>query len=204
MEFSNSRYLKPIIKGFINEKQTRMLVDTGADYTILNVPKYKLKRDDNGGIVKDANGRFIKEKKVLDAEYDKLIRDNYGSFVKNKDGKFVKTTIHGFGDTSSECRLIILKTFSFDKYEFTDSYVLLDENGFANNHDLILGTSCLRNFRLIIDYDERTIEFDPKYDSVLLRYDGIIGDANIIDGGIILPADIYINDYAIDDIPDLK
>jgi len=202
MVFSNSKYLKPIIEGEIGRQTARMLVDTGADYTILNVPKYRICKDENGKPVKDRYGRYIKEIKFPDAKYEKLIRDNYGSFVKTKDGEYVKTTIHGFGDTLTECRLIILREFSFDGNTFTDSYVLLDENGFASNHDMILGTSCLRNFKITIDYEEREVEFNLKTDVPALRYDGIISDANIINGGIILPTDIYMNDYALDDILD--
>lgn len=52
MVFSNSKYLKPIIEGEIGRQTARMLVDTGADYTILNVPKYRICKDENGKPVK--------------------------------------------------------------------------------------------------------------------------------------------------------
>ena len=197
MEFAMNRYLKPIINGKINEKNVRMLIDTGADYIFLNVPKYRIKKDENGKPIKDRFGNYQKEKLYLDTGYDKMIRDNYGSFVKNKNGDYVKTTVHGFGDVAVDCRLIILNNFSIGEYEFTDSYALLDEQGFARNQEMILGTACLRNFVLTIDYDKKTINFTPKGNSLSVRYEGITSDkeSNIINGGIVLPADIYLHNY---------
>ena len=198
MKFCDSEYLKPIINGEIDGNEIRMLIDTGSDYTILNVPKFEIKKNEDGSAAKDNYGRYKKQKKYLDSTYDDIIRNSYGSFVIDKKGQFIKTTVHGFGDTTTECRLIILKHFSFESYHFNDSYVLLDENGFASNHDMVLGTSCLRNFSLAIDYENREIKFEQKTKDLALRYDGITKDSNMINCGIVLPTDIYLNDYVID------
>lgn len=194
MKFCNSKYLKPIIAGNIKNKSVRMLIDTGADYTILTVPKYDVKRDSNGHICYGINKKPIKEKRYIDAEYEKNIRDNYGSFVRDKSGNFVSTRVHGFGDSVADCRLIILNSFSFDNYEFTDSYVLLDESGMGCSYDMILGTSCLRNFKITLDYENRSIDFTLKTKELALRYDGITKDVNLINSGIVLPEDIYLNE----------
>lgn len=191
-----STRLKPIIDGKIGNKEARMLIDTGADYIVLNVPKYKMVLDDNGKPKKDKYGRYEREKIYLDAEYDKIIRENYGSFIPDKFGNIAKTTVHGFGDTFVICRLLILNSFTVDNHEFTNSFVLLDEFGFANNQDIILGTSCLRNFILTIDMEERSIDFTPKEKELKINLSNIFpANVNVIDDIISFPSDIYMQDY---------
>lgn len=87
------------------------------------------------------------------------------------------------------------KEFSIGNYNFADSYVLLDENGFATNHDMILGTSCLRNFKLSINYLNKELNIKPITKELLVDYHGIISnDSNIINGSISLPSDIYLQE----------
>ena len=193
MKFLQGKSLKPIVEGKIGNNQARMLVDSGADYIVLTVPKYQPCKDINGKYIKDEFGRYKKEKKYLDAQYDKLIREEYGPFVKKADGSFVKVTIHGFGDTSVECRVITLKSFSIGDFEFTDNYVLLDEEGFALNQDMIIGTACLRNFVVSIDYSEKNIEFEQKTKELAVNYTGITSsDTNLINGSVLFPLDVYM------------
>jgi len=201
MEFIKSNGLKPIIQGQICEKSSRMLIDTGADYIFLNVPKYAIRTDDKGIPLKDSLGHYKKDKIYIDAVYDKMIRDNYGSFVKDKNGNYVKTTVHGFGDITNECRLIILNSFSIDRYEFTDSYALLDENGFARNQDMIIGTACLRNFEISINYESKCINFTQVTKALAVDYSNIVSsDSNLTNGSICLPTDIYLQDsFELDD-----
>lgn len=195
MEFIKSRSMKPIIQGKICDKDSRMLIDTGADYIFLNVPKYELRKNAQGNPIRDLYGRYEKEKLYLDAVYEKMIRDNYGSFVKDKNGDYVKTIVHGFGDITNECRLIILNSFSIDGYEFTDSYALLDENGFARNQDMIIGTACLRNFEILLNYESKNIDFKQISKVLAVDYSNIVSsDSNLINGSICLPADIYLQD----------
>lgn len=195
MKFANNHHLKPIIEGAIGARDSKMLIDTGADYVVLNVPKYQIKCDGHGKAIRDINGQYAKERLYTDVEYDNLIRENYGAFVKTPSGDFVKTTVHGFGDITNECRLIILNNFSIENYEFTDSYVLLDENGFARNQDMILGTACLRNFEISLNYEEKSVEFKQITKDLQVNYLNILSnDSKMINGGICLPTDIYLHD----------
>lgn len=200
MKFSNSKLLKPIVSGFIQGKAAHMLLDTGADYVILTVPKYRIKRDSNGQASVDNHGQFVRERIYLDAEYDKMIRETYGSLLTDQSGNYIKTTVHGFGNTTAECRLMVLNSFTLMGHEFTDSYVLLDEKGLGTNHDMILGTACLRNFLITLDYEEKNVELNPKNEILKVNYLGIISnDANMVGSGIVFPSDIYMQESFYDD-----
>lgn len=188
MEFANKDYLKTIIEGEIGNRKARLLLDTGSDWVVLSVPKYKIEVDDNG------------EKNVIklysDKGYDEYIRNNMGSFITRMDGTPITTTIHGFGNTKSKCRLLSLRRFKLGDNEFTDSIVLLDELGAGNFYDMIVGTACLRNFRMIIDYEEQIINLQQKEKELKVNYKNIVpnSEINILENGFVLPADIYIND----------
>ena len=189
-----SKYLKPIVSGEVNGSEARMLIDTGADYIILSVPKYRIEYNNDKPVLDD-NGNYKRVRMYSDTEYDELIRKKYGTFVKKEDGDFVKTTVHGFGDIKNTCRLMILNSFVLDNYEFSDSYVLLDEQGFAKNFDMIIGTACLRNFRIILDYFEKELWLEQKSKELYVNYKGILtNDSKMINGIIELPSDIYLHE----------
>lgn len=195
MKFIRGKSFKPIVEGKIGNNQARLLIDSGADYIVLNIPKYQPCKDESGNYIKDAYGRYKREKKYTDAQYDKMIREEYGTFVKKADGSFAKITVHGFGDTSVVCRVITLKNFSIGDFEFTDSYALLDEEGFALNQDMIIGTACLRNFAITIDYSEKNIEFEQKTKELAVDYVGITSsESNLINDVISFPSDLYLLD----------
>lgn len=193
MKFTTNR-LKPVIIGKTNGKDSRMLIDSGADYVILNVPKYSTEYKNDIPVL-DKNGNYKRIRMYSDTEYDELIRKQYGTFVTNKKGEFIKTVVHGFGDIKSECRLITLNNFSIDSYVFTDSYVLLDEYGFAKNYDMIIGTAALRNFRITLDYCDKDIQFTQRTKEVRVNYEGILAnDSKVINSSIELPPDIYLKE----------
>ena len=54
MKFVTER-LKPIVKGKIGSREANLLIDSGADWTILTVPRYKT----------EVNSSGIKERKML-------------------------------------------------------------------------------------------------------------------------------------------
>ena len=187
MEFVQNGFLKPIISGVIGNNPKRLLIDTGSDWMVLSVPYYHEK---DGRIVP------IYESKE---DYYAFIRDNFGSFVRKADGTYIQTTIHGFGNTQTVCRLLSIKSFSLGddpQYCFTDSYAFLDEQTIGRPFDMIVGTPCLRNFQITLDYEEKSIDFHPKSKELHVNYKGIVPtNSGFLENGIAVPPDIYLLDY---------